>query len=102
MELTTALAQLEQAAAAVGRLLPDDDEGLKLVAEAWGPLMPKGYQARRWHPFWIAWLQDCAERVPVVPSRVTHGENWTGPEPLLTSHQHDDVMGCGIDEAKPQ
>ena len=96
MELTQALAQLEAAAAAVGRLLPDDAEGLKLVAEAWGPLMPKGYQARRWHPFWIEWLQDCAERVPVVPSQAKHGENWTCPEPLLTSHQHDDVIGCGI------
>jgi hypothetical protein len=69
VELTQALAQLEAAAAAVGRLLPDDDERLKLVADAWGPLMPKGYQARRWHPFWIEWLQDCAERVPVVPSQ---------------------------------
>ena len=97
MELTQALAQLEAAAAAVGRLLQDaDEETVQLVAEAWGPLMPKGYQARRWHPFWIEWLQDCAERVPVVPSQAKHGENWTRPAPLLTSHQHDDVIGCGI------
>ena len=97
MELITALQELEQAAAAVGHLLQDADDALLAeVASAWGPLMPKGYEARRWHPFWIAWLQECADRVPVVPSQAKHDENWTRPEPLLTSHQHDDVMGCGI------
>ena len=96
MELTQALAQLEAAAAAVGRLLPDDDAGLKLVAEAWGPLMPPGYQARRWHRYWLEWLRECAERVPVDPSQAKQGENWTSPGPLLRIHQHDDVMGCGI------
>lgn len=65
MELTQALAQLEQAAAAVGHLLQDADEALLAeVAGAWGPLMPKGYQARRWHPLWIEWMKECAERVP--------------------------------------
>jgi hypothetical protein len=97
MELTQALAQLEAAAAAVGHLLQDaDEETVQLVAEAWGPLMPKGYQARRWHPFWIEWLRDCAERVPVVPSQVNHGENWTCPAPLLRTQKRGGVMGCGI------
>ena len=96
MDLITALVELEQAAAAVGHLLPDDDEALQLVADGWGPLMPKGYQARRWSEFWLQWLRDCAERVPVVPSQAKQGENWTCPEPLLRIHQHDDVMGCGI------
>ena len=97
MELTQALAQLEAAAAAVGHLLQDaDEETVQLVADAWAPLKPKGYQARRWDCYWIGWLRECAERVPVVPSRAKHGENWTCPEPLLRSHQHDDVMGCGI------
>jgi hypothetical protein len=96
MELTQALAQLEAAAAAVGRLLPDDDEALKVAAEAWAPLRPFGCQRSRWQGYWIAWLKECAERVPVSPSRAAHSENWTCPEPLLTSHQHDGVMGCGI------
>lgn len=64
-ELITALQELEQAAAAVGHLLPDDPEQLKKVAGAWAPLMPdKGYQARRWHRFWLEWLRDCSERLP--------------------------------------
>jgi hypothetical protein len=64
-DLTTALKELEAAAAVVGHLLQDADDALLAeVAGAWGPLMPKGYQARRWHPFWIAWLQDCADRLP--------------------------------------
>jgi len=63
-ELITALVALEHAAADVGRLLPDDDEALQVVADGWGPLMPKGYQARRWSEFWLQWLQDCAERLP--------------------------------------
>jgi len=63
-ELITALQELEQAAAAVGHLLPDDDEALQVVADAWGPLMPKGYQPRRWSGFWLQWLRDCAERLP--------------------------------------
>ena len=97
MELTQALTQLEAAAAAVGHLLQDaDEETVQLVVDAWAPLMPRGYQARRWHPFWIAWLQDCAERVPVVPSQAKHGENWTCPALLLRTQKRDDVMGCGI------
>lgn len=64
MELTQALAQLEAAAAAVGRLLPDDEETLKVVADAWAPLKPKGYQARRWDCYWIGWLRECADRLP--------------------------------------
>jgi hypothetical protein len=64
MELITALVALEQAAAAVGHLLPDDDEALQVVAAAWGPLRPKGGQRERWDAYWIAWLQDCADRLP--------------------------------------
>jgi hypothetical protein len=83
MELTQALAQLEAAAAAVGHLLQDaDEETVQLVADAWGPLMPKGYQARRWHPFWIEWLRDCAERVPCAnragaTETPANGADWT-------------------------
>jgi len=95
-ELITALVELEQAAAAVGHLLPDDDEALQVVAAAWGPLRPKGGQRERWEAYWIAWLRDCSERVPVVPSQAKQGENWNCPEPLLRIHQHDDVIGCGI------
>jgi len=64
-ELIAALQELEQAAAAVGHLLPDDPEQLKEVAGAWAPLKPQGYQARRWDRYWIEWLRDCADRVPV-------------------------------------
>ncbi len=97
MELTQALAQLEAAAAAVGRLLQDaDEETVQLVAEAWAPLRPFGCPRPRWQHYWLEWLRECAERVPVVPSQAKHGENWTRPAPLLTSHQHDDVIGCGV------
>ena len=65
-ELIAALQELEQAAAAVGHLLQDaDEELLAQVAGAWAPLKPQGYQARRWDRYWIEWLRDCADRVPV-------------------------------------
>ncbi len=70
MELTQALAQLEAAAAVVGHLLPDDDEVLKVVADAWAPLKPKGYQARRWDTYWIAWMKECADRLPAQPGEL--------------------------------
>ena len=66
MELTQALMQLEQAAAAVGSLLPDGDEALKVVADAWAPLKPRNYSAIRWDAFWLAWLRDCADRLPAT------------------------------------
>ena len=88
MELITALMELEAAAARVGHLLPDSEEGLAEVSEAWAPLVPPGCQRSRWHRFWAAWLRDCADRlppaeahVPVVPSQAKQGENWTCPEP---------------------
>jgi len=93
-ELITALQELEAAAAAVGHLLQDaDEELLAQVAGAWAPLRPTGCRTDRWAAFWIAWLQDCADRVPVVPSQVDQGENWTCPVPLLRIHQRDGVMG---------
>ena len=66
MELTQALMQLEQAAAAVGSLLPDGDDALKVVADAWAPLKPRNYSAIRWDAFWLAWLRDCADRLPAT------------------------------------
>lgn len=66
MELTQALMQLEAAAANVGHLLPDGDEALKVVADAWAPLKPRNYSAIRWDAFWLAWLKDCADRLPVA------------------------------------
>ena len=96
-QLAREMLALEQQAAAVGRLLQGaDQELLEQVASAWAPLMPRSYQQRRWSAFWLAWLQECGDRVPVVPSQAKQGENWTCPEPLLTTHQHDDVIGCGI------
>jgi hypothetical protein len=96
-QLAKEMLALEQQAAVVGRLLREaDEELLEQVASAWAPLKPRSYQQRRWDAFWIAWLQECGDRVPVVSSRVDHGENWTCPEPLLRSHQHDDVIGCGV------
>ncbi len=66
MELTQALAQLEAAAAAVGHLLQEaDEELLAEVAGAWSPLRPRGYQQRRWDVYWLQWLRECAERLPV-------------------------------------
>ena len=65
MELITALMELEAAAAKVGRLLPDSEEGLQQVLDAWGPLMPRTYSTARWSAFWIAWLRDCGDRIPV-------------------------------------
>lgn len=105
MELAQALNRLEQAAAAVGELLRDaDEETIQQVVAGWAPLRPKGYQARRWDNYWLGWCVECSERlppaeadrVPVAPSQAEQGETWTCPEPLLTTHQHDDVMGCGI------
>ena len=105
MELARELNRLEQQAAVVGRLLRNADEAtIQQAVAGWAPLKPKSYQPRRWDAFWLEWLVECserlppaeAERVPVVPSRVDQGENWTCPGPLLRSHQHDDLMGCGI------
>ena len=104
MELARELNRLEQQAAVVGRLLRHADEAtIQQAVAGWAPLKPKSYQPRRWDAFWLEWLVECSERlppaeahVPVVPSQAKQGENWTSPEPLLRSHQHDDLMGCGI------
>ena len=66
MELAQALMQLEAAAATVGHLLPDSDEALKVVADGWAPLKPRNYSAIRWDAFWLAWLRDCADRLPAT------------------------------------
>jgi hypothetical protein len=83
VELTQALAQLEAAAAAVGRLLQDaDEETVQLVAEAWAPLRPFGCPRPRWQHYWLEWLRECAERVPCAnragaTETPANGADWT-------------------------
>ena len=64
MELITALMELEAAAARVGHLLPDSEEGLQQVVASFAPLRPKSYSTTRWSAFWVHWLRECADRLP--------------------------------------
>ena len=64
MELITALMELEAAAAKVGQLLPDSEEGLQQVVASFAPLRPPNYSATRWSAFWVHWLRECADRLP--------------------------------------
>jgi hypothetical protein len=102
MELTQALAQLEAAAAAVGHLLPDDDEALKLVAEAWAPLRPFGCQRSRWQHYWIAWLVECSQRLPCAnragaTETPANGADWTKDWPPSFC---DGVVQLAVSEAE--
>ena len=62
--LARALMALEAAAARVGHLLPDSEEGLQQVVASFAPLRPKSYSTTRWSAFWLAWLRECADRLP--------------------------------------
>jgi hypothetical protein len=86
MELTQLAKEmllLERQAGVVGRLLKGaDQELLEAVAGAFGPLKPRSYQQRRWDAFWIAWLQECSERVPCANQTggvdtAENGGDWT-------------------------
>jgi hypothetical protein len=106
-QLAKEMLALEQQAAVVGRLLKDaDEELLEEVAGAWAPLMPKTYHWRRWSGFWIAWLQECSERVPCANRTCgvdtpENGGNWTTdwPQPFSDGLMHPVVTDAQSPDA---
>lgn len=69
MDLMQALLALEQAAAVVATLLPDDPEQRDRVAEVWAP-PPRhcktGIQRQVWRASWLAWVDGAGDSWPTA------------------------------------
>ena len=86
-ELIEALMRLEEAAAAVGHLLPaemDPEQQVELVS-AFGAHPLKGHRRDRWSSYWLGWCRDCAERLPCATSSIPpeSGCDWTVSSGLI-------------------
>ena len=102
-QLAREMLRLEEQAGVVGRMLRDaDEELLQQVAGAFGPLMPRSYQQRRWSAFWLAWLQECGDRIPCANQAggvdtAENGGDWTMD---WTQHPRDGVVHPAVTGAQ--
>jgi hypothetical protein len=103
-ELIMALMRLEEAAAAVGRLLPAemDPEQQQQLVSAFGAHPLKGMRRDRWGGFWLQWLRDCAERLPCANpagAAETRANEPIGPASWPQSFS-DDVVQSAVSDAQ--
>ncbi len=71
MELNDALLALEEAAAVVDALLPDDEDELDAICDGWAPFPGSACSLtsrKRWQRDWIGWIQDCGQRWEARPA----------------------------------
>ena len=71
MELADALLALEEAAAVVDALLPDDENELDAICDGWAPFPSSAcspIQRKRWQRDWLAWICDCGQRWEARPA----------------------------------